>query len=516
MRWAADPWRATLLLVGALTAVRVATLFATHLELYPDEAQYWLWSRRLAWGYFSKPPMIAWLIRATTAAGGDGEAWVRLCAPLMHAVGALALQRAATRFFDGLTGFLAAAVYILMPGVQFSSQVVATDAPLLAFLSLSLWALAEMWTARAADGRWWALGFGAALGLACLSKYAGLYYAGGLAAHALLDAEGRRRVWTGSRLAAALAAFAVVVTPNVAWNLANHLQTLSHTVADASLGDAAPARGLDPRGPLGFVLGQFAVFGPLPFTVLLAGSAMAVWRRRANGAERLLLALTAPALLVVLAEAVAVRANANWAAAAYVSGSALAAAWLRRGLRGRAFGTVVLGGLGLQAAAIGVFVAVTVSPAASEALHLDNGLKRARGWRMSAQAVRAYVARAQSAGAVSALAVDDRFMFNALAYYGRDWIGAAGSPPLRMWVHEARPHNQAEAEAPLQVERGERVAFVSTTYPQESRWDFGRTADGRVVIIPLDRRRVRPILLYVGHGFSPRPRDRVTGLPIAP
>jgi 4-amino-4-deoxy-L-arabinose transferase-like glycosyltransferase len=59
-----------------LTVLRVA-LFVTPFELYPDEAQYWLWSRDLAFGYFSKPPMIAWLIWATTGVGGDAEPWVR-------------------------------------------------------------------------------------------------------------------------------------------------------------------------------------------------------------------------------------------------------------------------------------------------------------------------------------------------------------------------------------------------------------------------------------------------------
>ena len=77
-------WRLTLMMVGVLTVARLAALFATPLELYPDEAQYWLWSRTLAFGYFSKPPMIAWLIWLTTHIGGDGEAWVRLSAPLLH------------------------------------------------------------------------------------------------------------------------------------------------------------------------------------------------------------------------------------------------------------------------------------------------------------------------------------------------------------------------------------------------------------------------------------------------
>ncbi|HWU81152.1 MAG TPA: 4-amino-4-deoxy-L-arabinose transferase, partial [Caulobacter sp.] len=59
-------WRATLWMVAGLTLVRLIALFVTPLELYPDEAQYWLWSRELAFGYFSKPPMIAWLIWLTT------------------------------------------------------------------------------------------------------------------------------------------------------------------------------------------------------------------------------------------------------------------------------------------------------------------------------------------------------------------------------------------------------------------------------------------------------------------
>lgn len=35
--------------------------------LAPDEAQYWTWSRHLDWGYYSKPPAIAWQIWASCA-----------------------------------------------------------------------------------------------------------------------------------------------------------------------------------------------------------------------------------------------------------------------------------------------------------------------------------------------------------------------------------------------------------------------------------------------------------------
>src|SRR5262245_21833987 len=104
-----DPdWRAAILLTAGLTAARLLALFHTPLELYPDEAQYWLWSRTLDFGYYSKPPMVAWAIWATTALGGDAEPWVRLSAGLFQA-GAVLLVFAIGRRLYGPAAALAAA-----------------------------------------------------------------------------------------------------------------------------------------------------------------------------------------------------------------------------------------------------------------------------------------------------------------------------------------------------------------------------------------------------------------------
>ena len=46
--------------------LRLFALYFAKTDLFFDEAQYWLWSRDLAFGYFSKPPLIAWLIRLAT------------------------------------------------------------------------------------------------------------------------------------------------------------------------------------------------------------------------------------------------------------------------------------------------------------------------------------------------------------------------------------------------------------------------------------------------------------------
>ncbi|MCX5907686.1 MAG: glycosyltransferase family 39 protein, partial [Deltaproteobacteria bacterium] len=47
-------------------------------ELAPDEAYYFTWSRHLQWGYYDHPPMVGFLIRIFTEIAGPGEFGVRL------------------------------------------------------------------------------------------------------------------------------------------------------------------------------------------------------------------------------------------------------------------------------------------------------------------------------------------------------------------------------------------------------------------------------------------------------
>src|SRR4051812_21223403 len=91
-------------LVGlGVTLLRLLWLTAGRTDLYPDEAQYWLWSLSPDWGYFSKPPLIAWIIAATTALFGEGVFGVRAAAPLLHFGASLAIYGAAQRLYDART-----------------------------------------------------------------------------------------------------------------------------------------------------------------------------------------------------------------------------------------------------------------------------------------------------------------------------------------------------------------------------------------------------------------------------
>ncbi len=502
-RGAADPpppaaatWRWALGLTLALTLVRLWALQASPLQLFPDEAQYWVWSRDLAFGYFSKPPLVAWIIRLTTSAFGDAEPFVRLAAPLFHAAAGLLIYGAGRRLYGAASGLAALLIYQLMPAVQLGSFVISTDTPLCAFLALALWLYVELPMANGPARPLIAAGFGLALGLAFLAKYAALYALIAVVVRLGLSREARR-AWTwGSALAAGLA-FAAVAAPNLAWNAVHGFATVAHTAASAR---SAHARLFNIAGLGDFVAGQFGVFGPVPFLVLIGGAVVLARRRGLRQADLLLLCWVLPPLLIIAAVAFVSRAYANWAVAAYVPGSILAAAWLVRWRARRLLaGTVVV-----QALVAAGFLAGVVRPQLADRVGAGEALSRLRGWRELTQQMVARGRAEAMAAPLTAVAVDERFMFNEAAYYGRDYFGRDG-PPLRAWIDAGKARSQAEMSAPLTPAEGGRV-LVGSLGGWRDRiigGQFAHTENLEVTSAFLDARRSRRLDLFVGEGFRP-------------
>lgn len=65
------------------TVMLIGVIHYSGIGLGPDEAQYWTWSRMLDWGYYSKPPGIAWVISMATTLFGNTELGVRSVALLV-------------------------------------------------------------------------------------------------------------------------------------------------------------------------------------------------------------------------------------------------------------------------------------------------------------------------------------------------------------------------------------------------------------------------------------------------
>jgi 4-amino-4-deoxy-L-arabinose transferase-like glycosyltransferase len=380
-----------------LTALRIVLLMASPLDLFVDEAQYWLWSTAPDFGYYSKPPVIAWVIALTTALVGDGEWGVRLASPLLHGGTAGFIFLAGRTLYGPRTGVGAALLYASLPAVSFSSFLISTDVPLLLCWSAALYALIQ---AERRGGLWWPA-LGLALGLGLLSKYAMAFFLVGWLGHVL--SSGRR---PGRGEAVALAVAFAVYAPNLAWNLAHDFVSYRHTSANADL----PAARIDPLRMLGFIAGQAALLGPGAFLGLGAALATTSLREKPAG---LLVWLSWPPLLFYTGLALVTGANANWAVTAHVAGVILAARWLMT-RRWRRLLLVTLLFNALLGALLAAGILLWGGDQARFPLHADP-LKRLRGWDDLGR----QVSRWRQTAPDACLLTSDRSMAAALAYYAR-------------------------------------------------------------------------------------------------
>src|SRR6266496_233611 len=201
----------TLAAVATVTAARLVWLAVQPAGLYPDEAQYWFWAQHPAFGYYSKPPLVAWLIALTTAAFGDSEFAIRLAAPLLHAGAAGIVYAIAPRLYDPRTGFWSALAYVTLPGVSLSAFLISTDAVLLPCWAAALYAFIR--SREPGGARWWLL-VGAMAGLGLLAKYAMAYWLLSALGYVLLVRAERRHL---AALIGAAGIALLIQLPNFWW-----------------------------------------------------------------------------------------------------------------------------------------------------------------------------------------------------------------------------------------------------------------------------------------------------------
>jgi 4-amino-4-deoxy-L-arabinose transferase-like glycosyltransferase len=391
----------TVIAVTAITAARLVWLAVQSADLYPDEAQYWFWAQHPAFGYYSKPPLVAWVIALTTSLLGDSEFAIRSAAPLLHAGVAGLVYAVGARLYDRRTGFWSAIAYASLPGVSVSAFVISTDAVLMPCWAAAFYAFVR---AREPDGERWWIAVGVAAGLGLLAKYAMMYWLLSACGYLLLvRAEARQFRFL---LAASGIAF-LIYLPNLWWNWSNGFVSYLHVRDNAELSGTF----FHPLSLLEFFGSQFGIFGPLFFAGLLM---MLVQPRLLREPRALLLASFAvPALAMMLGISLLSRAQPNWAAPTYVSAAVLVVAWALQG----GWNKMVRFSIALNlAAAIALFAGTDALAAAGIEMPAKyDPLHRLRGWRSLGERVGAELA----AHPGLTLMADDRELLAALIYYVR-------------------------------------------------------------------------------------------------
>jgi hypothetical protein len=253
--------------LGLILAVTIAQfVFLTvgcDWELCGDEAEYWTWSRRLDWSYFSRGPATALIIRlGTTLAGSVSVALtgslmpaVRLPALCSGALAAWGMFRLSSEISRRTrAGLIATLILPAVPLFRVGSLLMTSDTPL-----VCCWIWAAIWTYRGIVRNhlpsWGLAGLFVALGVS--TKYTMLAFPAAVALFLLFKRPLRRTDVVGFGLLAASSGLGLI--PIVVWNAAHGW------VGAAQLADRVGLTTQTPWGRsaplLAFLGGEAAVIG---------------------------------------------------------------------------------------------------------------------------------------------------------------------------------------------------------------------------------------------------------------
>ena len=336
---------------GLVAAVLLCAGAAAHLwylihdcpfDLSGDEAHYWEWARRLDWSYYSKGPLVAYIIAGSRwlLAGwservvGNEALAVRVPAILLSLGTGLGLYTLTWQTLRAPRLALAAvALTFTIPILAVGAVLMTIDAPL-AFCYV--WALVAVERGLRTRHRlpWIAAGVLIALGI--LAKYTMVLIFPAVGLAVLVEPSFRaslRRL--GPYLATAIGLLGLV--PILAWNAQHHWVSFRHVAGQAGV---TGGHALDPLGPFSFLAGQFAVIGPIWFACLLC-AVVGLWRKpqpqppecHEASALRLLLCATVTPWLVFLVFSLITKIQPNWPVLALLPGLVVLVGWLARLLR---------------------------------------------------------------------------------------------------------------------------------------------------------------------------------------
>lgn len=122
-----------------------------YINLDPDEAQYWTWSRNLDFGFYSKPPGIAWQIWLGCKLFGQTELGIRSMSVLISLLTSLAIYYGAIKAkLSERIAFFSALIFAFCPIGMMGTFAATTDGGFILFWSLALYPMMEAFAEKKA------------------------------------------------------------------------------------------------------------------------------------------------------------------------------------------------------------------------------------------------------------------------------------------------------------------------------------------------------------------------------
>jgi len=304
-------------LIALVFIIRLLILLTAPVDLSGDEAYYWEWGRNLDWGYFSKPPLIGWLMGLAGFLFTDAEWGIRLM-PLLFGTGSLFILFSLTRdIFGERAGFWAVVAIVISPANAAANLIFTIDAPLVFSWALALYAGFHYLNCQENRGKW-ALLQGIALSLGYLSKQMMLVYPL-LWLIVLATEKDWRPLLRRPQTWAVMILPLLALLPPLLWNAGQDWITLQHTGGHFSSKAFTLSRSLGWVGE--FIGPQLGLLTPVTWTILVISLVLTVMNWRKAGREmHFLWIFCGPVMAVFLLLSFRQRILPNWPAVFYVSG----------------------------------------------------------------------------------------------------------------------------------------------------------------------------------------------------
>jgi hypothetical protein len=231
------------------------------LDLHPDEADHWVWSQHLSWGYYEHPPMVAWAIRFFTTFLGNNQRALEIGSQVITLLSFLAIFLLARKAFEARTAFLSVLCLEATPLFTVGSMIFIIDTVLIFFY---LWAALGVWKGYEQGNKRWFYWAGLSLGLALQSKITAILFPLSALLFFLFSRE-RRKTFRNPHLYLALLLGLLVFSPFVYWNMTHGWISIQGQLEKGLTG------GRNWNQAFGFWFGQPLIVGPVLFFFFLKG-----------------------------------------------------------------------------------------------------------------------------------------------------------------------------------------------------------------------------------------------------
>ena len=185
------------------------------LELHPDEAYYYIWSKNLELSYYDHPPLIAVFNKIFTLFS-DSVFFIRLVAVFCMGMSAVFIYKLAQKIYDAQIAFFSVVIFLSLPITQGAFTISTIDAPLSLFWSASIY---YSYLAIKSDSIKFYIICGILIGFAMLSKYTGVLILAGIFFYLLFNEP--KKLLGYKPWVSVLLAF-LVFMPVIIWNYQNN------------------------------------------------------------------------------------------------------------------------------------------------------------------------------------------------------------------------------------------------------------------------------------------------------